>query len=552
MKRTIVIAFLLLLLLAGCRQERAVSPRLVELDSLIAVAPDSAAALLEAIPADSLRDPENRAYHALLLTQAKYKAYIPATSDSAINIALAHYSEGGDYDRLIRSLIYKGCVMTELNQPDSAVYWFKTAEAAASSDDHANLGYILFRIGDLYQYEFVATNLAMTYYQRALPHLKESGQAFYEMASLSELASLSTLANGYTDWYYMIPAITKSFSQNDMNYISANLATLGMTYYYKKDYDKAIDLFSNVYNMSASIATRSRCHLILAQAFAATGAIDSASIHLSQGILSSAIDSLRYYRALSMIDNARGDIASYYEHDQVADDIAHNMLMASEATKLKDTEDSYILQLSENEKQISSMRVRLMALTVLAVIALIVFYLLIYRYKVKSENEAIATLRENLKTYRSHSLELAEMSEKMRESMTKQQALLQKMMSLYEQNLPDDKFVPHIKKLLKGYKPEAGFWQDTYQYVNLHFNDILKHLKENYPKFTEPYAKVLALVCCGCNNADIMVITGLGSIGVVRNYKSKITHEIMREEITLDELIDRYKSNNITNPPQNP
>ena len=81
---------MVLLLLMGCRRQVAVSPRLVELDSLIAVAPDSAAALLEAIPSDSLRDPDNRAYHALLLTQARYKAYIPATSDSAINIALAH------------------------------------------------------------------------------------------------------------------------------------------------------------------------------------------------------------------------------------------------------------------------------------------------------------------------------------------------------------------------------------------------------------------------------------------------------------------------------
>ena len=141
MKKTIVIA-LTLLLLIGCHHNRAVSPRLVELDSLIAVAPDSAAALLEAIPSDSLFDTENRAYHALLLTQARYKAYIPATSDSTINIALAHYHDDGDYDRRIRSLIYKGCVMTELNQPDSAVYWFKAAETAASPSDHANLGHI--------------------------------------------------------------------------------------------------------------------------------------------------------------------------------------------------------------------------------------------------------------------------------------------------------------------------------------------------------------------------------------------------------------------------
>ena len=72
----LLIVMMVFVLLAGCRQQQADLPRLVELDSLIAVAPDSAAALLEAIPADSLRDPENRAYHALLLTQAKYKADI--------------------------------------------------------------------------------------------------------------------------------------------------------------------------------------------------------------------------------------------------------------------------------------------------------------------------------------------------------------------------------------------------------------------------------------------------------------------------------------------
>ena len=547
MPRLLIIIMVCALLLAGCRQQQADLPRLVELDSLIAVAPDSAAALLEAIPADSLPTAADRAYRALLLTQAKYKAYIPATSDSLINQAVAHYvtDDRGDYDRRIRSLIFKGCVMTELNQPDSAVYWFKAAENAARPDDHANLGYILFRIGDLYQYEFVASNLAIAYYQRALPHLKESGQSFYEMASLSELASLSSLDNRYSDWRYVMPAMMKSLSQNDMNYISANLATLGTNKLYKEDYSMAIRLFTQVLDLPASVTTHSRCHLMLAQAYAATEKFDSARIHLKKSVIISAIDSMLYNRTAAMIDYACDDIAGYYEHDQVADDIAHNMLLASEATKLKDTEDSYILQLSENEKQICSMRVRLLALTILAVIALIVFYLIICRYRVKSENEAIATLRENLQAHRFHSLEVSEMSEKMRDSLTKQQALLQKMMSLYEQNLPDEKFLPQIKKLLKGYKPEAGFWQDTYQFVNLHFSSILNNLKENYPKFTEPYAKVLALACCGCSNADIMVITGLSSLGVVRNYKSKITHEIMGLEITLEELIERYRERNI-------
>ena len=54
MRKLILMIGISLVLLAGCRQQQADLPRLVELDSLIAVAPDSAAALLEAIPDDSL------------------------------------------------------------------------------------------------------------------------------------------------------------------------------------------------------------------------------------------------------------------------------------------------------------------------------------------------------------------------------------------------------------------------------------------------------------------------------------------------------------------
>ena len=100
-----------LILLAGCRQGGVDSPRLVELDSLIAVAPDSAAALLQAIPADSLPTAADRAYRALLLTQAKYKADIHAYRLDTINLAVTYYADGHDKDKRTRSLLYKGCVM---------------------------------------------------------------------------------------------------------------------------------------------------------------------------------------------------------------------------------------------------------------------------------------------------------------------------------------------------------------------------------------------------------------------------------------------------------
>jgi len=108
MNKSILLIGICFLLLAGCRQQQADLPRLVELDSLIAVAPDSAAALLEAIPSDSLTTPENLAYHALLLTQAKYKAYLPFGEGAldTINMAAWYYNDGHNLEKNTRSILY--------------------------------------------------------------------------------------------------------------------------------------------------------------------------------------------------------------------------------------------------------------------------------------------------------------------------------------------------------------------------------------------------------------------------------------------------------------
>ena len=52
---------------------------------------------------------------------------------------------------LTRAFIYKGAVMEELGHPDSAMHYYKTAEAAAHEKDYANLGQINTRIADVFR-----------------------------------------------------------------------------------------------------------------------------------------------------------------------------------------------------------------------------------------------------------------------------------------------------------------------------------------------------------------------------------------------------------------
>ena len=109
----ILVSVALICALCGCHGG---SPQydlqLMAADSLLRVNdPDSALQVLSAMDGAGLRSAGDRAYHALLLTQAQYRCYVDITSDSTINVALDYYKRhDGEQEKLTRSYIYKGAV----------------------------------------------------------------------------------------------------------------------------------------------------------------------------------------------------------------------------------------------------------------------------------------------------------------------------------------------------------------------------------------------------------------------------------------------------------
>ena len=172
----IVTTLVLGAMIPGCSDAPRYDSRLTEVDSLIRNNPDSALAIIEAVNRDSLTTEHDRAYRDLLLTQARYKAYIPATSDSDINRALGYYrAHPKEKEKLTRAFIYKGAVMQELNLPDSAMLYYKTAETTANPDDYFNLGFSNLRIAQLYQ-SYYANDSAVVARMKVATHFFEQCQ----------------------------------------------------------------------------------------------------------------------------------------------------------------------------------------------------------------------------------------------------------------------------------------------------------------------------------------------------------------------------------------
>ena len=89
--KNIVLIFSLLLFCVSCKEEALQKMR--RADSIMNSNCDSALVLLSQIDGAKLCSNSGRAYYALLLTEARYKNFIPLENDSLISIATEYYTE---------------------------------------------------------------------------------------------------------------------------------------------------------------------------------------------------------------------------------------------------------------------------------------------------------------------------------------------------------------------------------------------------------------------------------------------------------------------------
>ena len=115
--------------MSGCGHN-ADNSHLALVDSLLAQdKSEEALQVLQAINTSTYNN-SDKAYHALLTTQAQQECHITATSDSAINMAVKYYQAHNDKERLARALLYQGSVNKDLGQLDKAITSLRQAEDA--------------------------------------------------------------------------------------------------------------------------------------------------------------------------------------------------------------------------------------------------------------------------------------------------------------------------------------------------------------------------------------------------------------------------------------
>ena len=224
-KQTIALIAILTALLTACTETTGYNTTLVQADSLMNLHPDSALNMLESISTDSLKTKADRAYHALLLTQARDKNYIVQTDDSLIQVAVRYYDTHENAPLQARAYYCWGSLYSDRNDYSQAIDKYTIAlshingrseNAELKASLYSNLGYLYYTQGlsteadSIYQRaELLAksqkdtASLCYTLSQRGMISL-EQGKTYYPKAEQQMQQALS-IGKAFSDSTILVP-----------------------------------------------------------------------------------------------------------------------------------------------------------------------------------------------------------------------------------------------------------------------------------------------------------------------------------------------------------
>jgi len=279
MKNTTLLISLLAIFLSACTSRNG-GKLLAQADSLMQERPDSALHLLQDIPENSLKTEADRAYYALLLTQARDKNYITQANDSLIQMAARYYDTHKDAAMQARAYYLWGSFYRDKNDFPKAIDKYTIAlshindrpeSAELKTSLYSNLGYLYYTQGlnaeadSIYQRaELLAesqkdtVSLCYALSQRGMISL-EQGQTYYPKAeqqmqqalsvgkAFSDSTILTPVYHSLSMLYSLMPKPRQALQYARLNYFNLKdtlhcyrtFLLLGNAYFLNGQYDSA-------------------------------------------------------------------------------------------------------------------------------------------------------------------------------------------------------------------------------------------------------------------------------------------------------------------------
>ena len=577
-KQLLVVILVMLVLGAvvpGCSDATRYDSRLTTADSLMHDNPDSALAIIEAVNRDSLTTEHDRAYRDLLLTQARYKAYIPATSDSDINRALSYYKRHPkEREKLTRAYIYKGAVMEELGHPDSAMFYYKTAETSADPDNYFNLGYSNLRIAQLYQ-GFYSNDSAVVARMKQATHFFEiCKDTAYLVTTIGTQGGYPKILGEDSARFYLEKAILLAkiiHSPKGWQYQSKLVGR----YFYCGDFKKAKELAMDIVRNGKDDCNEDQFYYFAVRSYIRLGLMDSALWIMSLIPLPTiAVDSMNRYQALADLSQATQQYDDYMRYSELAKGIDTRLLEESRGSRLIETELKWDAdQQGEKVRGDADHRwgkiigITLLAIAIMTVIAYFIVKRHIANYRSQLDS-ARSDVEKMLADIDEKEKQLVAVNKRKLELEMKEQSDINSQVSsivryrhaalneLYECariiSVTDDgkKSVLPLMRIVKDLFEQKGilrkplsknFWKNLRISVDGEFHGIASFVEQNYPDMSDKDMQLFMLMCAHFPNQIIKIIMNYtNDVTASRNKKRIMKDNFGLDTTKVDDFIQIY------------
>ncbi len=540
----ILILVVLGVMFPGCGGVHRYDSRLAAADSLMQSNPDTVLEIVEPICPDSLSAACDRAYHALLLTQARYRCYITATNDSDINRALAYYrAHPKEREKLTRAYLYKGAVMEELGLLDSAIFYYKQAEIVALKDDYVNLGQINIRMASLFRIHYVNELICYGKYQKALDCYRHTGNERLQLICIYNMGMCSGITGSDDSKQLLDTAASMALEQNDssiyfdcvemrirqlLNEDSALHIAMSRSFYLLRQYPNQLtnDLLFD-----------------LAYCYCCEGQVDSAKYYIRIATPQLDLDNIghekfRLYNLRAKIADLEGNETQKLHYLDSCKQISDSIVNDRQKYRIQDIEK----KLNEEQSEINKNRdyKKTMILWSIILLALLIIGLLLLR-QYKKNQDVIAIIQEIKKSsINTHDTLLGELLTKE----TSIENLVRNMVDFMQFTInTTEKDSPSVIRKRIKQKIQAvvneDFWRELRFYLDKRHNNIISNIAKN-PRINETDIRFIELVCCGFSYVEIAITLGY-STNYISNKRIKIQKKLKLKETLSDYLNQAMK-----------
>ncbi|MBQ0114278.1 MAG: hypothetical protein KBT10_00145, partial [Bacteroidales bacterium] len=449
-----------------------------------------------------------------------------------ISIALEHYDRAGaDPDKRMRSLLYRGCVATELGNDTLAMRYYKLALQRCPASDRFHQGYIHFRIAELYAI-YSENQHAVSHLKKALRIYNKLGDDSFVMEICRVLGETYTTFDSDSAYYYINKCIDMAHAAKDSSlfYIGRfDLATY--EFVCRNDYRASADIMKETISKGVDYIDEYSAFYFASLALAQLGKNDSARIYFDMmPTPQSPIDSLQYLQCDGIVNANSKDYKAISEQVSRCYAIGDSITFSHMGRIMAQTELAMDVETKEHNDRYRQMWI-IAAFVAIALLLTIVF---VRARKLKAVARARREEIERLNEQIDKAVEqLERQREQASDDMSRQQLAFQgKIVQCI------DTIIAKITRKRSGQvEMEPAFWTELEYITNETRAGLLNKIANDNISLSPSEVKVLCLHSLGMPNAVIQKLMNYESAQSVSNAKQKIVKKVLGEGHNIEEVL---------------